>query len=325
MFCKKCGKELSDNASFCTSCGTQVEPIADNEIQNHISVAGQTPVLAAKTAPPQKKFHLFVLCASGFLLGAALYIIIFFVLNKGDGGQEERTPLAKLNVGDSYYFGKYEQDGNKENGTEPIEWIILKKDGEDTLLISKNILDTKPYNGSDGDITWEESSIRKWLNGDFYNTAFDAKERTSIMLTCHNNPDSYDYYESDYEEVRSVENWAGSGIGADGGEQTEDFIFLLSWEEALSFLSNDKERQSQGTYYANSFGLFRVDMNGCKQLGFADEIVGNGVWWLRSPGGAQSIAMSVYYDGRINSQNIDCAYIGIRPVIWVTERNAQSE
>lgn len=325
MFCKKCGKKLSDNVSFCTACGAQVRPLADKEVLNNVSGTGRESVLVATPIRKNRRILLPVLCVAGFLLGVILAIIIFFIQNKRAGEQEARTSLAELKVGDSYFFGQYEQDGNSGNGTEQIEWIVLKKDGEDALLISKNILDTKPYNGSGGDITWEDSSIRKWLNDDFYNTAFDARERMAIMLTRHNNPDSYEYYESDYQEVRSVEDWAGSGIGAVGGEQTEDFVFLLSWEEALGVLSNDKERQSQGTYYANSFGLFRVDMNGVKQLGFADEVVGNGLWWLRSPGGAQSIAMSVYYDGRINSQNIDCAYVGIRPVVWITERNMQSE
>lgn len=35
--------------------------------------------------------------------------------------------LKKLNIGDSFTFGMYEQDNDISNGTENIEWIILKK------------------------------------------------------------------------------------------------------------------------------------------------------------------------------------------------------
>lgn len=43
-----------------------------------------------------------------------------------------------VKVGDTVYFGKYEQDGNKENGKEKIEWKVLSKKGKKALLISKD-------------------------------------------------------------------------------------------------------------------------------------------------------------------------------------------
>ena len=38
--------------------------------------------------------------------------------------------LAAAKPGDIIQFGSYEQDGNKENGTEDIEWIVLEKSDE---------------------------------------------------------------------------------------------------------------------------------------------------------------------------------------------------
>lgn len=32
MYCKRCGKEMADDARFCTSCGCYVDPAADGEV-----------------------------------------------------------------------------------------------------------------------------------------------------------------------------------------------------------------------------------------------------------------------------------------------------
>ncbi len=73
-------------------------------------------------------------------------------------------------------FGAYEQDGNLDNGPEPIEWIIFDKEDDKMLLASKYILDAQYYyeiNTSAEGIGWEDSTVRTWLNSDFYNTAFN--------------------------------------------------------------------------------------------------------------------------------------------------------
>ena len=42
--------------------------------------------------------------------------------------------------------------------------------------MSKYILDCKRYHGEFVDITWRDCDVRKWLNDEFYNTAFNAGE-----------------------------------------------------------------------------------------------------------------------------------------------------
>lgn len=78
-------------------------------------------------------------------------------------------------VGDSVFFGSYEQDNDKSNGKENIEWLILEvKDGK-ALLFSKYALDLlvySKYSSFDGYSSWEDSSLRRWLNDDFVNSAF---------------------------------------------------------------------------------------------------------------------------------------------------------
>lgn len=71
---------------------------------------------------------------------------------------------------------------------EPIKWRILIENNGQALLLSQNILDSReyfPYDTlrytNDGDIiypnNWEHSTIRSWLNSDFYNTSFDNVQK----------------------------------------------------------------------------------------------------------------------------------------------------
>ena len=96
--------------------------------------------------------------------------------------------IEESKVGDTIYYGKYEQDGNNENGEELIEWIVLGKKDNDILLISNNILEKMRFGTS---YYWEKSEIREWLNNKFYNNAFTENEKSNIqkMITSNNTED----------------------------------------------------------------------------------------------------------------------------------------
>ncbi len=84
-------------------------------------------------------------------------------------------------IGDYVLFGKYEQDNNTSNGSERIEWIVLSKDEEKMLLLSRYALDRRQFGGTWW--SWEESSLRNWLNNDFYEEAFSYEEQNRIIET----------------------------------------------------------------------------------------------------------------------------------------------
>ena len=87
--------------------------------------------------------------------------------------------LAKK--GSIFTFGNYEQNKGK---AEPIEWIVLDKKDSELFLISKKVLYYKNYSDNNSkNIAWENSSIRKWLNNEFYNKAFSNEEKTIIATT----------------------------------------------------------------------------------------------------------------------------------------------
>lgn len=48
-------------------------------------------------------------------------------------------------VGDTVIFGQYEQDGNLDNGSEPIAWQVLDVQGGKALLMSRYALDCLPF------------------------------------------------------------------------------------------------------------------------------------------------------------------------------------
>lgn len=63
-----------------------------------------------------------------------------------------------------------------------------KKENNSCLCISKYLLDCKPYHKSLEKVTWENCTLRKWLNNGFLFTAFSPEEREKILLSNVKNP-----------------------------------------------------------------------------------------------------------------------------------------
>ena len=120
--------------------------------------------------------------------------------------------ISNSAIGEAVTFGSYEQDNDMGNNPEPIEWIVLDHQEGRTLLLSKYGLDGRWYNTDRVDVTWENCSLRRWLNTDFYNTAFDDTKKDMIVQVTNENPDGDSFWES---MGRTVE----SSIG---GNDTQD-------------------------------------------------------------------------------------------------------
>ena len=202
------------------------------------------------------------------------------------------TPVAKAKVGDKVNFGTYEQDNKSDNGKEKITWIVLAAEKGKILVVSEKVLDTKTYNNERADITWENSSVRAWLNKDFMDAAFTAKEKKSIVESAVVNSDNPKY-------------------NTPGGNETKDKLFLLSFDEATKYFTTDELRRAQGTEFAKSNGL---------KLDESILYAGNSVWWLRTPGLKANHACYVNNDGVIyQTLFVDLPNFGIRPAMWVKQ------
>ncbi len=192
--------------------------------------------------------------------------------------------LRQAKVKDIVTFGMYWQDFDYKT---PIEWIVLEK-REKEMLLSRYTLDAQPYNKVREETTWVKCSLRKWLNEDFYNEAFDAKEKRRIPkkpVVAHKNPD----------------------FDTDPGIRTIDRLFLLSITEVTGYFHEDVERMCQPTTYALERGVW------------LNESRGTTLWWLRSPGNDRSNAAYVYVVGCVlaGGLNVIHANVGVRSALWL--------
>ena len=109
-------------------------------------------------------------------------ILIGIILMISFAQAEEQTETFHVDIGSFVTFGRYEQDGNPDNGTEKIEWIVLDVQDGKCLLLSRYCLDSKPYHSKGKTITWKDSALRKWLNSDFLDSAFLPAEQEVFLL-----------------------------------------------------------------------------------------------------------------------------------------------
>ena len=143
--------------------------------------------------------------------------------------EEEMSKLSALKdseEGDIIEFGNYY--GN-------TEWIVLKREGDILTLLSKDCINQKPYNTEREDVTWETCSLRKWLNEEYINEAFDGIEQQLIEETVIENPDNSEY-------------------GTEGGNDTKDKIFLLSLEEVEEYFLDEDSRVAE--YFGDTEGCW---------------------------------------------------------------------
>ncbi len=77
-------------------------------------------------------------------------------------------------------FGGYIQNSYSKTAS-PIEWLVLDEDESEILLMTKKCIDEIPYNEHIDNVTWENCSLRQWLNNEFFNTAFTDEEKASII------------------------------------------------------------------------------------------------------------------------------------------------
>ncbi|MFR7815613.1 MAG: DUF6273 domain-containing protein [Lachnospiraceae bacterium] len=206
---------------------------------------------------------------------------------------------AKFAVGNYVSFGTYPQTKAGNDAT-PIEWLVLARDGNKALLISRYGLDAQPYNKDNTSVTWETCTLRTWLNGMFYNKAFSSAEQAAILTTNVDNSKSQCY----------------SGWNTSGGNNTQDKVFLLSYAEASKYFgvtynsSNTKSRVAP-TAYAIAQGAGKNS-----SYKTADGIDA-GWWWLRSPGAYQSSAAGVRTGGSLFFNDVNYVSGSVCPALWV--------
>ncbi len=206
----------------------------------------------------------------------------------------------------TYYF-KYDT----------LTWRIL--DPNTGFVMCENVIDSQPFQN----IVWHKpdgvgsdyyqgvystdyadqyptSTIRNWLNHDFYETAFSAGQKASILSAEFNNDAEYGY-----------QHWNGA--------PTTDKISLLSLADIMNAaygfendgsgdFSKDPQKMTRGTDYAKCQGL-SVDTS-------RDGISG---WWLRTAAGGSMYVCYVYtYNSAAYYNTVHYTSCGVRPVCYLS-------
>lgn len=189
----------------------------------------------------------------------------------------------------------------------PLEWRVL--DPTTGLVMAETIIDAQAYNnfilysGTDeydqraywGDSkekyyanNYAESSIRKWLNEDFYNTAFSTEQQEILEYTTLDNS-AYSDSCSAYDSATTI-----------------DKIYLLSYNDTFNtnygFISSTDKR-AKSTAYAMSQGVY-IEFD-----------YGTSHWWLRTPGSNSNNVCDVYCDGDVSIYSGNFITLGIRPAL----------
>lgn len=212
----------------------------------------------------------------------------------------------------------YQDNNGYDPGTvywflfEPIKWRLI--DGT-SLLVSDMILDAQAFNNTvftlekgntiDGKKyysfadaacsipanEWARSSIRRWLNEDFYNTAFSTEEKENIRLSTLKN-----------SGFRHCFDFA----------DTQDRVFLLSYNDVENspyvFTQDQDSRIASSTDYTACQGISIGKKSG----------VPRGSWLLRSAGEHSGDVTVVIRSGRIQKHiNVGTTMMGVRPALRV--------
>ena len=214
--------------------------------------------------------------------------------------------------------GTYQDDNGYYTNTvywfyfEPLQWRVI--DPDEGFMMCESIIDSQPYNNTtyyNGSANYQDtnctnyandyatSSIRDWLNDDFYNTAFTNTEKEKIL----NLPQDNSCWNPNFPQYDS--------------DTTYDKIFLLSYDEVKnskygfseSEYNHDIARQVQGTDYAKAQGLYVHSSSGSAYHG-------NSFWWLRTPDYSSIYACAVAHDGFSDGDGKGyVTYYGVRPAL----------
>lgn len=195
--------------------------------------------------------------------------------------------------GSKIILGRYEQDKEIYNGEEEIQWLVLRQEGDEILVVSVLGLDTLPYARGKETSDWEHSSIRDWLNTTFYQTAFTEEERERIVK----------------KEIVQDENAAYPNTRQ--GNPTTDYVFLLSSREYEDYMQTSNNIAPELCYgtpspYAVKKGAALYNDQYCW-------------WWLRTSSKGNEIACTVTPYGVFdpNSSSIRSTSVMVRPAMWV--------
>lgn len=305
--CKVCGNKLDRTMRRCPSCGHNVFDNTLPDLMYEATSGGGFDIESDK-----KKVSIGYAFESGNTVNIDLLSAAFWYewVAKDNSAANEfvNSIRKKLNIdrlnkvgltqnfrkikcGDVITIGSYPYSADGKVAM--LEWIVLDIIDNHALVLTKDCIDHVLFNEGDKNtpVNWETSSLRKWLNTEFYNTAFDENAKKLILQS----------------SIVSMIKYPGPGLDY---INTSDNVFVLSEREVSGYCFTENLRFAKATEYAKSRG---ADY---------DILEGRGWWWLRdsvdmSNAGFGSGISCVWFKGRIAMDSPSNEDASIRPAMWI--------
>ncbi len=187
---------------------------------------------------------------------------------------------------DTEGIGDIEPGTLKTATLDGIDWYVLARDGNNALLLSKDIQERRRFD--DNDNVWETSEMQTYLNGDWLNG------KTNISAHVHP------------VTLTTRKEW-----NVDTFETSEDQkVFLLSEADLFG-------TQNGQTAVAKDYTLGKVGVIVPENMRIAQDNGQNCYWWLRSPRGNSSVVAVVNSTGSANGYSYFTTTFGVRPALWI--------
>lgn len=149
------------------------------------------------------------------------------------------------------------------------------------------------------------------MNEEFLSDAFTEDELQKINLSDIQNNTTEEYQTEMVLDSGAVGSYVDDYSG-DAGEDTQDYLFLLSIDEVYQFFDDADDRLAIPTDYAIGRGAYQQDDYSYEP--------GPTAWWLRSPGYFEGDAGFVGADGAVYSDGANVTehvWFTIRPAMYI--------
>ena len=164
--------------------------------------------------------------------------------------------IGDVSMGETVFWGGFEQDNNTDNGKEEIEWIVLDIEDGRALLLSKYILDYRSFNDAYmWMISWQECGIRAWLNHQFLNGSFTSLQRSMIEeVTLLSNDEAAYYFKRDDARRSEFTAFAAHRPGV-ATEKSGWWLRSITNDDRPMIVRSDGSINTQGVSSANMCGV----------------------------------------------------------------------
>ena len=205
--------------------------------------------------------------------------------------------------------GHYEQDNKNYTPIEeePIIWLMIAvKDGK-ALMISRDALDVQPFDTDAGtSADWKDSSLKEWLNTDFYNTVFNDDEKR--IIAGEEGDKLFLLNETQVREYLVEDRPYRTGVWSEEEQEFVDTVWTKNYLHAT--LTRYGLSQAGATRIQQSSGIGRdLPLEERRQSNNAN-------WYILTDEGTCAY---VDYMGNITEtlDEEELQYVGVRPAMWV--------